>query len=307
MRTSALIRRFVSCNSACFAMATFSVSKPKPKVYPPDPSGVCIYCGQHEANGLRREHIIPIGLGSGLILRKASCLKCQKITGDFEATCMKKSFFSFRYHFDLIRHTDEIPEKVPFHLLSLNDDATIPYLTPDKLPNFLPLPLVHMPPGMISGRPPGFPSPFTLQIFGKDLSLKESLEKQGQFKSIEKLFDVISFMRMLAKIAHSFAVAELGLNGFGPELTEFIRTGWPPLAGFYIGNGSAIHVPITNDHTLHQVAWAPVQWGHQWLVAVRIRLFAGFGPTPIYMAIAGPLTRELQARHGLPALGPSPE
>lgn len=196
---------------------------------------------------------------------------------------------------------------MPFHLLSTNEnDATkIPYVTPDELPNFLPLPLIHQMPGMISNCPPGFPWPYTLQIFGKDATLKESLEKQGQFKNIEKLFDMLSFARMLAKIAHSFAVAELGLNGFGPELTEFIRKGFPPLAGFYIGDGSAIKCELTNDRTLHQVAWAPVQWGYQWLAAVRIRLFAGFGPTPIYMAIAGPLTRELEVRHGLPELNPN--
>ena len=50
-------------------------------------------------------------------------------------------------------------------------------------------------------------------------------------------FDPIRFARLLAKIAHSFAVAELGLTGFNPFLHNLIR-GIPPLYPFYYVGGS---------------------------------------------------------------------
>jgi hypothetical protein len=279
-------------------VASFEVSKIKAKVFPPDPSGVCIYCGA-KGKVFSREHIIPSGLGGGLILLQASCESCRKITQTFETTCLRKDMFSFRYHFDLIKHKYEIPDTVPLHLLA-QGLGEVKYIPPKTNPNFLVLPFIHRPPGMISGGVPGQISPITLQVFGNTAELKAQLEQQGQLHDIRNLFNLQAFVRMLAKIAHSFLAGELGLKNFKPELPQLILDDRCILGNYLVGNWTGDSTPPSNPKTLHQLGWAPMRWGNQWVAVVRIRLFAGCGPTPIYSIVAGAISREIQQRHSLP-------
>src|SRR3954447_14879910 len=62
-------RSFFSC-----AGSPMKLTSP-PRVYPP--VGFCIYCGTRKGD-LRRENIIPFGLGGNLILPKASCRDCER-------------------------------------------------------------------------------------------------------------------------------------------------------------------------------------------------------------------------------------
>lgn len=67
-------------------------------VYPP--VGLCIYCGS--TNGaLSKEHIIAYGLGGNLILPKASCESCAKITRDVEQFCLRPMLGPFRIRLNL--------------------------------------------------------------------------------------------------------------------------------------------------------------------------------------------------------------
>jgi hypothetical protein len=55
--------------------------------------------------------------------------------------------------------------------------------------------------------------------------LKAQLEAQGQLQDIRTVFNLQAFVRMLAKIAHSFLAGELGLDGFNPELPQLKPVG----------------------------------------------------------------------------------
>ena len=48
--------------------------------------------------------------------------------------------------------------------------------------------------------------------------LSENVNKYGKIKLRNKPIEALSFGRMLAKIAHSYAIAELGVNNFIPYL-----------------------------------------------------------------------------------------
>jgi hypothetical protein len=280
-------------------MLNFETSRIMPKVFDPDPALMCIYCGDaSDPDALTREHIIPAGLGGGLILLKASCESCRRKTQEFETICLRKDMFSFRYHFDLIRHKHEIPEKVPLHLLS-QLLGRIDYVAAEDNPNFLVLPLIHNPPGMLDGGYPGRISPLTLQVFGNSQALMRQLEAQGQLRDIRTLFNLQAFVRMLAKIGHSFAVGELGLNGFDPELPDLIVNDRSPLGSYLVGNWTGDMTPPSNPNVLHQVGWAPARWGNRWVAIIRIRLFAGAGPTPCYSVVAGALSKELCEKYSL--------
>jgi hypothetical protein len=70
-------------------------------------------------------------------------------------------------------------------------------------------------------------------------------------------YDLITFARMLAKIAHSFAVAELGQENFSPLLLDIILDRDCSHIGSLIGQ-SETHSPKTSDApSLHQI-WIQV-------------------------------------------------
>lgn len=88
-----------------------------------------------------------------------------------------------------------------------------------------------------------------------------------------------SFIRMVAKIAHSFAAAELGVDSFTPFLTELILRGMDKpwfLVGGHPNPGDA-------GDGLHELTLEMTDNG---IFAVNVRLFAKFDP-PAYKVIVG--------------------
>ena len=64
------------------------------------PVNQCIYCYSKE-NKLTDEHIIPFSLGGLLILPKASCKACAKITAKFEGVFSRAIFGNLRMRYNL--------------------------------------------------------------------------------------------------------------------------------------------------------------------------------------------------------------
>ena len=99
------------------------------------------------------------------------------------------------------------------------------------------------------------------------------------------------FCRMLAKIAHGFAVAELGLDSFKPFLPDVIL-GKSEFASHYVGGTSEADIrppKITNPSTelAHELEGRRVLGpGSLPLVSVLIRLFATI-EAPTYEIIVG--------------------
>lgn len=91
------------------------------------------------------------------------------------------------------------------------------------------------------------------------------------------------FFRMLAKIAHAFAVAEMGVGGFQPFLLPIILKEETSNSVQYIGG-----IPGTEPAGagLHELALIPDQGPSQNVVAVRIRLLALL-ETPTYFVAVG--------------------
>jgi hypothetical protein len=87
---------------------------------------------------------------------------------------------------------------------------------------------------------------------------------------------------MLAKIAHSYAVATAG-EPFTPLLTHIVRGQNPYCLPYYIG------CQITTDdrpRDLHEVSVIRGDLGAGGYLVVRVRLFATFN-TPAYLVVAG--------------------
>jgi hypothetical protein len=94
--------------------------------------------------------------------------------------------------------------------------------------------------------------------------------------------DTVAFCLMLAKIAHSFAVAELGLNGFEAFLLDMIRRADMSNRAQYIGASperEGYHI------SLHEL-WFDSRIAHRRdIISVRIRLLAPFGSPVYYVAV----------------------
>src|SRR5271166_1618447 len=100
-----------------------------------DPVNRCIYCGNTNVAGLTREHIVPIGLGGGLILPKASCCKCQDVIKAIETRCQRGQLLPYRRQFGLVRHPKELPETTKVRV-----DGEDRHVDPQEIPNIIILP-----------------------------------------------------------------------------------------------------------------------------------------------------------------------
>jgi hypothetical protein len=232
------------------------VSRNAPKNY--RPVWRCIYCGDETRTNLTNEHIIPRGLNGNLVLPKASCKKCQCITRTFETTCLRHALLPFRYHSGLVHHLHDLPKDVPLAFRSRPASAPRRVALKDH-PNYLLLPVIHGLPGIISGRPPNTAFGVTYQLYGRkdEFDALVALNEGEPLTYIEQQFDLRAFVRMLAKIAHSFAVAKLGLSGFDPDLSAFILDQIPDSGSYFVGEfaGTEPEPPVG---TLHQIGWCRV-------------------------------------------------
>jgi hypothetical protein len=114
-------------------------------------------------------------------------------------------------------------------------------------------------------------------------------------------FGMNKFARMLEKIAHSLAAAEIGVEHFDPALAGFILGHAPDLASYLVAAWTERSGHAPPAVPLHQVGLGMQQWGRRWLVSVRIKLFANQPTAPTYRVIVGELidSPELFERFGL--------
>lgn len=240
------------------------------KVY--DPPGACIYCGNTEK--LEREHIIPRALKGTYIFRDASCKCCaKKINEDFENFCLHHMLILVRRHWRLSSYHSKnapIPDE-PIYLM---------------LPKF-------PPPGVLSGAAPRSDFPFHAWAYQS----RDYVEGKAKFKT--QKFSPDKFARMIAKIAHGIATAELGLGEFEPVLLNTIFD-----RDTFMTNciGCADEQPLGPPKLLHRFkVWHLARPPQPDMIGVDLQLFANIG-APMYRVIAGtglsPLgLSRLQATH----------
>jgi len=96
-----------------------------------------------------------------------------------------------------------------------------------------------------------------------------------------------TFGRMLAKIAHAFAVATLGLHGFTPFLPPVI-IGQPPYRlGRFVGSGMIEEQKSKERHEIRLTLMKDLRGTD--LIMVRIRLFGDRGCPSHYVVAGTPL------------------
>lgn len=235
---------------------------PATKIYAP--AGFCIYCGDATDTAespLYDEHIVALGLGGALVLPKASCAICSERTRSFERTVLNELLVMPRAYFSM-REPRRARRSAQAGAATLRWKPVSPADHPHAF--FLPR---FARPGIFGSRQ--FTEKFVMQQPAAETCIGQRIFDPDRGAQFMQTFTPDLFCKMLAKIAHGAAVAELGLNAFEPWLPKLIGGDWPYLS-HYIG---ATRWKLVTTGTLHQI-WLRLQYGY--LIAT-VRLFARYG------------------------------
>lgn len=256
------------------------------KVYPP--VGRCIYC--NKTKDLTLEHIIPFGLGGRLELPESSCPSCCKITSDFEHTCLRTMYGPLRLLYDLpSRRKKSRPLKLPLKVKkTAENDWSYIDVEQERYPFLILFPQLSMPKILTGAAERHGAKAKTFWIRGASPSyvfknLLQQLTIQLNVHAImpEAKAEVDKFCQMLAKIAYSFAVGELGIDAFEPFMIPHILRNELDDTDAYIGCWSETEKATKNLHEISIVEMIDKNF-----VIVRIRLLAKL-ETPTYIVVTG--------------------
>jgi hypothetical protein len=265
-----------------------------PKTY--QPAGICIYClcKQYDSNRpkarLADEHIIPLAFGGQLLLPEASCSKCERITSRIETHCIEQMVRDTREHLGLHarshkRSRSHLPVSIDYG--THQETKRVPISEhPAALIMFS-----FAPPGLLLDMPPPAEPfsggrvvihPMSADLFARAdrLGGKVNLVRRGGFNAL-------MFGRMLAKIAHAYAVAELGTSGFRFLLTDLIL-GNPTVHAAQLIGGGFLPEPAGTDRHEITIKRTPRLDGREFWV-VRIRLFTDLDMPPHYIVAGEPI------------------
>jgi hypothetical protein len=252
----------------------------------------CVYC--RATHGLSDEHIIPLGLGGRWLLPRSSCANCSAKSAAFERTCQRTMWGPLRMYFDLpSRRPGERPKTLPLKV-KITPDADWTFIDVDQevYPFLVLFPVLPLP-SEVSGkviegergavvktlwiRGASFRDGIMphLNALAAELKVAE-IEPRGRFIAPE-------FFRLMAKIAHAFAMAELGKSAFSPFLRPMICEADTSNSRQYIG-GFEHTEPATGE--LHELSIWSHRRGEADIVVVRIRLLASL-ETPTYHVAVG--------------------
>jgi hypothetical protein len=198
-----------------------------------------------------------------------------------------KRLLPYRLRFDLVQHEHEIKKEME---VTVESETAIETKVISRIsgPHYLLLPALEQPPGLLIGRPPGAPMPYHWQFAGNTDQFRDLPRLVGGRRVHFKAHvDIGSYLRMIAKIAHSFAVGQIGLDGFNADLRQFILGHDFNMASFLIGH-STVDLPVRSDALSHQVGLGILPWGPIQFVRVRVCLFARHN-SPAYDVIVGRL------------------
>lgn len=256
------------------------------------PANECIYCSSRER--LTREHIIPLSAGGRWIFPKSSCQDCAAITGAFEGEFTRTILGPLRMLYNMPTRR---PKDRPQHLsLSVkypdSTDWEIAQVDRSVCPFLVGLPIYPMPDLLTGSVTEGDRGAATSRIWirgggfwpDKDAHLQWLCEMLGASEVMPSAtVHTEPFCLVLAKIAHAFTVAEMGVGSFDPFLTKMVLERDLSKRADFIGGGRGDEPPSS---TLHELDFDQTCSSDGDIIAVQIRLLALLG-TPTYHVAVG--------------------
>jgi hypothetical protein len=235
----------------------------------------CIYCGKSGLTiKLTDEHILAYALGGDAILPEASCIECAKITNEVETYCANYIFRAVR-----VLHRTHRRKR---NRQSISGPR--PMATSRQRAGLLILPSFD-PPGIVLGRAASDSFSGTMIHTWQITRDRRAQGWRGVPASFGSDMNLITFGRMIAKVAHCTAVAHYGIGSFRPWLIPAILDG--ASIPFLVGCATerlpdAVGIKTWARPEIRRIP----RRGRKQYVAVFFRLYAYIG-TPTYTAIAG--------------------
>jgi len=253
--------------------------------------GECIYCGSKDR--LTREHIIPYSAGGRWVLPDASCRDCAAVTGAFEGEFSRTILGPLRMLYNMpTRRPKDRPKHLPLKVkYPTNTDWEIAYVDRGICPFLVGLPLYPMPDALTGTVTKGNRSAATSDIWirgggfwqDRDAHLQWLCNALGASEVMPAAtINTEPFCLTLAKIAHSFTVAELGVGSFDSFLVDMIRQRDLSNRAEFIGGGSGNEPP---SDQLHELAFDTAVSTNPNVIAVRIRLLGLLGAPTYHVAV----------------------
>ena len=257
-----------------------------------DPIGKCIYCGTEiysdkpggRARPLGAEHIIAEGLDGKLELPEASCQKCEAITGSLvEGDILLRTLKSLRMHLKIRgKGKSSRPATLPLTITNVNANSVIQVPVEDY-PVIFNMPAFSTP-GLFVGANGGNQAVLGFRLVMLSYKPTDLLQKYGITSFASPYWDTHMFFRMLGKIGHSFAAAELGMSNFKPLLLDMILTGNPECFNHIGGDPDLARAPPSEY--LHELGLGYWRANGKDYVVAKVRLFAK-QMGPIYYVVVG--------------------
>lgn len=255
----------------------------------PEVAPYCIYCGSCEDRG--REHIYPAGLLGKLELLMASCSSCSKVTGTLEQSLLRGQFWLARRRAGIQSGRDKRGQPDTFPIVHNLPDGDRTIEVPlEAAPAFgllLCLPWPSAMPGPVPDRADRQSLKrffaFSFDETGHIMDEVDRANARGPI-TIGQPTPRHAIARFVAKVCHSFAVAELGIDRFRPYLFNIIMKGENDEYREFIGQ-----YPETLGEKRGQLSVYTLTQGPATIVLVRANLWpAGIPP---YLAVVGELWR----------------
>lgn len=245
--------------------------------------GRCIYCDTTQGE-LTDEHVSPLGLNGCLILSKASCLDCNKVTLALEFHALRHMWGTARtemgyrtrnkkgaddlYPTTVVRCGVQTVQNVP-----LNDA-----LKTIELPIF-------RPPAVLEGR-----IDTNIECISKDtFDLVERRTDLAKTLGVEEVCspycDPSKFARFVAKCSLGYAIEQYGIDAFDSFYVRSAILGKTNDVGRWVGSANTRELPVRNT---------PMSCGFRIFpdndVLVKVKLFARFDGAE-YITVVGRMTQ----------------
>jgi hypothetical protein len=263
-----------------------------------EPINFCIYCGERDNAKLTKEHVAPEGLKGDVILYKASCIECARLTGYSEMRTLRGPLAVVREHYHLYgtRNKGERPLALPLDIL--RRDWTVERIY---------VPTVDYP---LVFRMPRFPSPRFLRAARPDdadflgredyrqVDTADGVQKMqailAQDPGREKplIMEVFELSKVLAKIAYGFSICFFGPYAIRPFVTDIIVAprDYAPSFLYYVGGA------FIGDDRIEQLSTKHIgtcivrteRHNDRTIVLARVQLLGPFGG-PVYEVVVGEL------------------
>lgn len=236
---------------------------------------------------------------------KASCkTKCNKITKDFERTIARTMFGPFRVKHNIkTRHKKKRPSHFEIGIIDASGHHR-QIKVPAKDYHASTFIYKFTKPKILLGLPPTVNTLDWIVCIHTSEDLNQFKKKYNWDGRVSLKTTPFEFARMLAKIAHAYAIAELGQEAFCPLVVQIIL-GKTNDIGYYIGGKYEFVTSIIDDleppiydagHLLNAFYQTVTTSGQTRIfIIVQIRLFASLHNTT-YQVVVGEIKSEQQIR-----------